>query len=107
MTDHRPRPGVTLHQSLLKAPAARHLLRAASVENVELAGQNQLKIYHMANTKLKYLYGEDVVHAYPDGWSCISCGTDFDEDTINVECLYVIQTKEGVECLKCVNEDDV
>ena len=54
--------------------------------------------------KNKYLYGEDVVHAYPDGWSCVSCETDFDEETINVECLYVIQTKEGVECLKCVNE---
>ena len=63
----------------------------------------------MVNTKMKikYLYGEDVVHAYPDGWSCVSCGTDFDEETINVECLYVIQTKEGVECLKCVNENDV
>ena len=63
----------------------------------------------MVNTKMKikYLYGEDVVHAYPDGWSCISCGTDFDEETINVECLYVIQTKEGVECLKCVNENNV
>ena len=60
----------------------------------------------MKKNKINYLYGEDVVHAYPDGWSCISCGTDFDEETINVECLYVIQTKDGVECLKCVNEDD-
>ena len=57
--------------------------------------------------KNKYLYGEDVVHAYPNGWSCVSCGTDFNKETINVECLYVIQTKEGVECLKCVNENDV
>ena len=55
--------------------------------------------------KNKYLYGEDVVHAYPNGWSCVSCGTDFNKETINVECLYVIQTKEGVECLKCVNEN--
>ena len=55
--------------------------------------------------KINYLYGEDVVHAYPDGWSCVSCGTDFDEETINVECLYVIQTKNGVECLKCFNEN--
>jgi len=28
----------------------------ASVVNVELAGQNQLKIYHMANIKLFYDY---------------------------------------------------
>ena len=57
--------------------------------------------------KINYLYGEDVVHAYPNGWSCISCGAEFTEKTINVECLYAIQTKEGVECLKCVNEREV
>ena len=55
----------------------------------------------------EFLYGEEVVHAYPDGWSCVSCGTSFDKKTIDVECLYVIQTKEGTECLKCFNENEV
>ena len=57
--------------------------------------------------KVNYLYGEDVVQAYPNGWSCIGCGISFDEKTIDVECLYVIQTKEGTECLKCFNENEV
>ena len=35
------------------APAVRLHLRAASVVRVEPAGQNQLKMYHMANTKQK------------------------------------------------------
>ena len=35
----------------MEAQPARHHLREASVENVELAGQNQLKMYHMANTR--------------------------------------------------------
>jgi hypothetical protein len=50
---------------------------------------------------VNYLYGKDVIHAYPDGWSCISCGTEFTEKTIDIECLYVIHTEEGTECLKC------
>ena len=54
--------------------------------------------------KINYLYGEDVVHAYPNGWSCISCGAEFTEKTIDVECLYVIHSEEGTECLKCVNQ---
>jgi len=54
--------------------------------------------------KANYLYGEDVVHAYPDGWSCVSCGAEFTEKTIDVECLYVIETKHGTECLKCSRE---
>ena len=33
------------------APAARHLIRAASVETVELAGTKTLKIFVMVNTK--------------------------------------------------------
>ena len=49
--DQRPRPGLIHHQSSPRAPAVRLHLRAASVEHVELAGQNQLKMYHMANTK--------------------------------------------------------
>ena len=52
----------------------------------------------------EFLYGEEVVHAYPDGWSCVSCGTSFDKKTIDVECLYVIHNDEGTKCLKCYNE---
>ena len=54
---------------------------------------------------VKLLFKKDVVDAYPDGWSCVSCGTEFSKKTINVECLYVIETEEGVECLKCLEED--
>ena len=54
---------------------------------------------------VEILFGKDVVNAYPDGWSCVSCGTDFDEKTINVECLYVIQTEKEVLCLKCHDKD--
>jgi hypothetical protein len=54
---------------------------------------------------VKYLFKNDVVDAYPDGWTCIGCGTEFSEKTINVECLYVIQNEEGTECLKCFEED--
>ena len=52
----------------------------------------------------EFLYGEEVVHAYPDGWSCVSCGTSFDKKTIDVECLCVIHNDEGTNCLKCYNE---
>ena len=51
------------------------------------------------------LFGNDVVHAYPNGWSCVSCGTEFSEKTINVECLYVFSTEVGTLCLKCHNDD--
>ena len=51
--------------------------------------------------KINYLYGKDVVEAYPDGWSCISCEAEFTEKTIDVDCLYVIQSEQGTECLKC------
>ena len=50
MTDHLPAPGVTLHQSLLRAQHARLHLRAASAENAERVGQNQLKMLVTANT---------------------------------------------------------
>ena len=46
-------------------------------------------------------FKEEAVQAYPDGWTCVSCGAEFSEDTINVECLYVINTAEGTECLSC------
>ena len=53
---------------------------------------------HLTNkedNKMKYLFKEDVVHAYPDGWSCV------DKKTIDVNCLYVIETENGTECLEC------
>ena len=54
---------------------------------------------------VKLLFKKDVVNAYPDGWSCVNCGTEFSEKTINVECLYVFSTEVGTLCLKCHNDD--
>ena len=47
----------------MEAPAARHLSRAASVETVEHAGTNQLKILVMVNTRKKFLreYTDQVI----------------------------------------------
>ena len=69
--DHRLQPGVIHHQWLLKAPAVRPLIRAASVVRVEPAGQNQLKILVMVNTRknshVEYL--DQVISLSPsDGW---------------------------------------
>jgi len=49
--DHSPAVGLTRRQWSRRAPAARPHRKEASVESVEPAGQNQLKIYHMENTK--------------------------------------------------------
>jgi len=49
-------------------------------------------------------FGNDVVESYPDGWTCVSCGVEFSENTISVDCVYVIETDEGTQCLKCVKE---
>ena len=54
----------------------------------------------------EYLYKENVVHAYPDGWSCVGCGASFTEKTIDVECLYVIHTEDGTKCIACFNENN-
>ena len=43
-----------------KAPAVRPHLRAASAENAERVGQNQLKMYHMENTKTKQEIIEEI-----------------------------------------------
>lgn len=51
-------------------------------------------------------FGEDVVQAYPSGWTCVGCGAEFSENSISVECLYVIETDEGTQCLKCVKESE-
>ena len=49
----------------MEAPAARHLSREASVETVEHAGTNQLKILVMVNTRKKFLreYTDQVISA--------------------------------------------
>lgn len=43
---------------------------------------------------------------YPNGWTCTSCGTEFSEKTINIECFYVINTDEGTQCINCVKESE-
>ena len=52
-------------------------------------------------------YHKDAVYAYPNGWTCISCGTEFSERTIDVECFYVINTDEGTKCFKCCEKKGV
>ena len=44
------------------------------------------------------------IEAYPDGWTCISCGDEYTEETIDAKDFYVINSEHGTECLKCVNE---
>jgi len=57
-----------------------------------------------------YLFKSDVVQAYPDGWTCVNCGTEFSKKTIDVENLYVISTDDGTECIQCnierINENE-
>lgn len=52
-------------------------------------------------TKDNYLFKEKAVQAYPDGWTCVFCGDEYTEKTIDVSCFYVIDTKNGTECLGC------
>ena len=54
---------------------------------------------------VEFLFKKNVVHAYPNGWTCTNCGTEFSEKTINVECLYVVNTSVGTLCLECHNKD--
>jgi hypothetical protein len=48
-----------------------------------------------------YMFKEKAVVAYPDGWSCVSCGDEYTKKTIDADCFYVIETKHGTECLEC------
>jgi len=48
--DQSPAAGVIRQQLLQRMQHAPRLNRAASVKNAELAGQNQLKMYHTENT---------------------------------------------------------
>ena len=50
--DQRQRPGHIRQRLLQRMPRAQLQTREASVKNAEHAGQNQLKIYHMANTNV-------------------------------------------------------
>jgi hypothetical protein len=52
--------------------------------------------------KFNYMFKEQAVQAYPDGWTCVSCGTEFSEKTIDVDCFYVIDSENGTECLECI-----
>ncbi len=48
----------------------------------------------------------NLANEYPDGWTCTSCGTEFSEKTINIECFYVINTDERTQCINCVKESE-
>lgn len=53
---------------------------------------------------LEKLKGHQAVWAYPEGWTCVSCGDEFTEKTINAKDFYAIHTEHGTECLKCVEK---
>ena len=55
-------------------------------------------------TTTNFSYKQKAVYAYPDGWTCINCGTEHSEKTIDVECYYLIDTKVGTLCFKCYME---
>jgi hypothetical protein len=55
-------------------------------------------------TAINFCYKELAVHCYPDGWTCINCGSEFTEKTVDVESYYVIDTKSGTICFKCFME---
>lgn len=48
------------------------------------------------------IFGEKAVHAYPDGFTCAACGSEFNEHTVDVEDFCVVVTDvEGAMCTKC------
>ena len=47
------------------------------------------------------LFKEKAVHAYPNGWTCVQCGDEYSEQTVDVKDFYVINTDEGTLCLSC------
>ena len=51
---------------------------------------------------LEKIKGLQAVLAYPDGWTCVNCGDEYTEETINANDFYAIHTEHGTECLKCV-----
>ena len=54
----------------------------------------------------KTLYKEQAVQAYPDGWTCIECGKEFSERTVDVKDYYVNYTDEGTICLTCEGKNE-
>jgi len=48
--------------------------------------------------------GIQAIEAYPDGWTCVSCGDEYTEETIDAKDFYVINSEHGTECLKCANK---
>ena len=59
----------------------------------------------MQNQEIKFKH--EAIVAYPDGWSCINCGDEYSEKTIDVNCYYVIETNQGTECLECLVKKEV
>ena len=47
------------------------------------------------------LFKEKAVHAYPNGWTCVQCGDEYSEQTVDVKDFYVVNTVEGTLCLSC------
>ena len=43
---------------------------------------------------------------FPDGWTCIECGKEFSERTVDVEDYYVNYTDEGTICLTCEKKNE-
>ena len=55
---------------------------------------------------IKTLYKEQAVNSYPDGWTCIECGKEFSERTVDVKDYYVNYTDEGTICLTCEGRNE-
>ena len=48
--------------------------------------------------------GVQAIKAYPNGWTCVSCGDEYTEKTMDAKDFYAIDTKHGTECLSCVDD---
>lgn len=53
---------------------------------------------------LEKLKGHQAVWAYPEGWSCVNCGDEYTEKTIDAKDFYAIHTEHGTECLKYIEK---
>ena len=53
---------------------------------------------------LEKLKGYQAVWAYPEGWTCVNCGDEYTEKTIDAKDFYAIHTEHGTECLKCIEK---
>jgi hypothetical protein len=50
--------------------------------------------------------GIQAIEAYPDGWTCISCGDEYTEETIDAKDFYVIHSEHGTECKQLTKENE-